>query len=779
MFSRSLSLKVAMLSGGALAAIFALGMGVLVQRVSETVEAQTAELQVSTTRAAANEVSDGVIGAARAAEGIVTTMEGLKVAGVTDRLAYDAVLRRFLERNPDLLGTWSGWEPNALDGRDAEYVNQPGHDATGRFVPYWNRGTGNVAVEPLLGYDQAGPGDYYQLPKTLSRSVAVEPYPYSVGGKEFIIMSFGVPIVVDDVYLGTGGVDLNLSELSTRMAEIRPLETGHVTVISGTGLVVAGPNPEQLGKPIDSADPRASLVTAALANGNAQADFNDASGVALRSIALPINIGGTEDRWVVVSNVPLGTLQAAVNEARLTIAALAALCVLVGCAVLFGLLRYFVGRPLGSMAQTVGTMASGDYEVQVSGTQRLDEVGTLARAVEVFRENGIKMGQMTEEERAASIRRRQERGDMMAALQSAFGEVVDAAIAGDFTRRVQSEFSDPELNTLAASVNTLVGTVDHGLAETGRVLQALAQTDLTERMEGEYHGAFARLQADTNGVADTLTDVVHRLKDTSRTLKTATSEILSGANDLSERTTKQAATIEETSAAMEQLSSTVVDNAAKAEAASQQAGNVSRAAEEGGAVMGKANNAMERITQSSSKISNIIGLIDDIAFQTNLLALNASVEAARAGDAGKGFAVVAVEVRRLAQSAASASAEIKGLIEQSVGEVAGGSKLVAEAAEKLSDILASVTENHAALSAIARASREQASAIEEVNIAVRTMDEMTQHNAALVEQTNAAIEQTEGQASELDRIVAVFTTETSTLSYASGPRKSGPQRRAA
>ncbi len=779
MFSRSLSLKVAMLSGGALAAIFALGMGVLVQRVSETVEAQTAELQVSTTRAAANEVSDGVVGAARAAEGIVTTMEGLKAAGVTDRLAYDAVLRRFLERNPDLLGTWSGWEPNALDGRDAEYVNQPGHDATGRFVPYWNRGTGNVAVEPLLGYDQAGPGDYYQLPKSLSRAVAIEPYPYSVGGKEFIIMSFGVPIVVGDVYLGTGGVDLNLSELSTRMAEIRPFETGHVTVISGTGLVVAGPDPEQLGKPIASVDPQAALVTTALADGNAQVDFIDASGVAMRSIALPINIGATEDRWVVVSNVPLATLQAAVNEARLTIAALAALCVLVGCAVLFALLRYFVGRPLGIMAKTVGTMASGDYEVQVSGTQRLDEVGALARAVEVFQENGIKMGQMTEEERAASIRRRQERGDMMAALQSAFGEVVDAAIAGDFTRRVQSEFPDPELNTLATSVNTLVGTVDHGLAETGRVLQALAQTDLTQRMEGEYQGAFARLQADTNGVADTLTDVVHRLKDTSRTLKTATSEILSGANDLSERTTKQAATIEETSAAMEQLSSTVVDNAAKAEAASQQAGKVSRAAEEGGAVMGKANHAMERITQSSSKISNIIGLIDDIAFQTNLLALNASVEAARAGDAGKGFAVVAVEVRRLAQSAASASAEIKGLIEQSVGEVAGGSKLVAEAAEKLSDILASVTENHSALSAIARASREQASAIEEVNIAVRTMDEMTQHNAALVEQTNAAIEQTEGQASELDRIVAVFTTEASSLTKASGPRKSSFQRRAA
>jgi len=173
--------------------------------------------------------------------------------------------------------------------------------------------------------------------------------------------------------------------------------------------------------------------------------------------------------------------------------------------------------------------------------------------------------------------------------------------------------------------------------------------------------------------------------------------------------------------------------------------------------MGEANLAMERITQSSGKISNIIGLIDDIAFQTNLLALNASVEAARAGDAGKGFAVVAVEVRRLAQSAASASSEVKVLIEQSGAEVKSGSKLVADAAARLESMLEAARSSNALMDGIARESREQASAIEEVNTAVRQLDEMTQHNAALVEQTNAAIEQTEAQANELDRVVDIFT----------------------
>ena len=166
---------------------------------------------------------------------------------------------------------------------------------------------------------------------------------------------------------------------------------------------------------------------------------------------------------------------------------------------------------------------------------------------------------------------------------------------------------------------------------------------------------------------------------------------------------------------------------------------------------------MERITASSGKISNIIGLIDDIAFQTNLLALNASVEAARAGDAGKGFAVVAVEVRRLAQSAASASSEVKVLIDQSSTEVKTGSTLVADAAARLQSMLEAARSSNALMDGIAHESRQQASAIEEVTTAVRQLDEMTQHNAALVEQTNAAIEQTEAQASELDRVVDLFT----------------------
>ncbi|MGB3335895.1 MAG: methyl-accepting chemotaxis protein [Devosia sp.] len=543
----------------------------------------------------------------------------------------------------------------------------------------------------------------------------------------------------------------SVTRVTQQDASIYVIDTATQTLVGKTTSIAAADGTRVADLVLDPAGP----AHAAILAGEAYIGQLPINGINYFAALQPIEKMSGEVMGAIFVGTPMVNVEAAANGVLGLILMVGGM-VTVALGLVGLVLSRLITKPIPKLAGSMEAIAEGNYDTEVPYTNQGNEVGAMARAVEVFRQNGLRVSQMTEAEAARIIADQDNRQKMMSELQSAFGEVVDAAVAGDFTRQVSVEFPDPELNGLAAGVNNLVSTFNRGVTEIGHVLGAMANTDLTERMEGDYEGAFATLKSDINAVADKLTEVVSQLRHTSGSLKTATGEILSGANDLSERTTKQAATIEETSAAMEQLAGTVLQNAQRAKEASANAAQVTRTAEEGGQVMDAATSAMERITQSSAKISNIIGMIDDIAFQTNLLALNASVEAARAGDAGKGFAVVAVEVRRLAQSAAQASSEVKVLIEQSAGEVNAGSKLVGDAAGKLKAMLDAARGNNGLLESIANDSREQASAIEEVTTAVRTMDEMTQHNAALVEETNAAIEQTEAQASELDRIVDVF-----------------------
>jgi len=293
--------------------------------------------------------------------------------------------------------------------------------------------------------------------------------------------------------------------------------------------------------------------------------------------------------------------------------------------------------------------------------------------------------------------------------------------------------------------------------QTQEVVTAAKNNDLTGRipLDGKT-GDIEKLCAGVNGLLDTMTMVITGISNSTATITQAAREIAQGNADLSQRTEEQAAGLEETSASLEELTSTVRKNAENAQQANKLANSASEVAIKGGNVVTEVVRTMDGITDSSRKISEIIGVIDEIAFQTNILALNAAVEAARAGEQGRGFAVVAAEVRNLAQRSANAAKEIKALISDSVSKIESGSKLVDSAGKTMEDIVQSVRHVTDIMSEISSASQEQRGGIEQVNTAVSQMDKITQQNAALVEEASAAAKSMEEQTSGLEQMVAAF-----------------------
>jgi methyl-accepting chemotaxis protein len=302
----------------------------------------------------------------------------------------------------------------------------------------------------------------------------------------------------------------------------------------------------------------------------------------------------------------------------------------------------------------------------------------------------------------------------------------------------------------------LVRSIVRPLDEAIFIAETVAAGDLSKEFETERGGEFGRLLRGMGEMEDTLTDVVTRIKASTDSIVTASREIAAGNQDLSSRTEEQASALEQTAASMEELTSTVKQNADNARQANQLALSASDVAVKGGNVVGQVVDTMASINASSKKIVDIIGVIDGIAFQTNILALNAAVEAARAGEQGRGFAVVASEVRNLAQRSAAAAKEIKGLIDDSVGKVDVGSALVGEAGKTMEEIVGSIRRVTDIVGEISAASHEQTQGIEQINQAITQMDQVTQQNAALVEEAAAAAQSMQEQAGSLVRAVSVF-----------------------
>ena len=336
------------------------------------------------------------------------------------------------------------------------------------------------------------------------------------------------------------------------------------------------------------------------------------------------------------------------------------------------------------------------------------------------------------------------------------GAIVEAAAAGDFSKRIADADKSGFMLQMAQGLNAVLGTSEEALHEIGRILKALAQGDLTQEIRADFKGVFAELKDNSNETIVKLRDIITRIRDASQSINTAAREIATGNNDLSRRTEDQASSLEETASSMEEFASTVRQNAENAQEANRLAAEASQSAQQGGDVVARVVTTMASITESNREIADITTLIDGIAFQTNLLALNAAVEAARAGEQGRGFAVVASEVRNLAQRAAEAAKNIKGVIANSLGKVEDGAKLVESAGKSMEEIVAQVKRVSAIIGEIAAASKEQSGGIEQVNQAITQIDQNTQQNAALVEEATAAAKSLEEQSDALVQGVAIF-----------------------
>lgn len=392
-------------------------------------------------------------------------------------------------------------------------------------------------------------------------------------------------------------------------------------------------------------------------------------------------------------------------------------------------------RILGSLKPHISELTVGPLTIKAIFTPVLDAQGNMVGVA-------TEWADQTQERR----------------VEDEIKRTVEATARGDFRSRIDTSSMQGFYKQSGDMLNQLSEIAETGLNETVMVVRGLAEGDLTQSIEKDYQGIFGDLKVSCNATSQKLQEIVSKIRGAAVEVNRGAVEISEGNASLSSRTEQQASNLEETAAAMEEMTSTVKQNADNARQASQLANAARDAAEGGGQVVTQAVSAVEEISSASRKIADIISVIDEIAFQTNLLALNASVEAARAGEQGRGFAVVAQEVRNLAGRSATAAHEIKDLIEDSVHKVDEGARLVGESGESLSEIVRSVKKVTDIVSEIAAASSEQTEGIDQINKAVCQIDEMTQRNAALVEEAAAASQTLRQEAGQLDASMGFFKT---------------------
>lgn len=634
-------------------------------------------------------------------DGMEIAISSQRGAGIATRETVIRYMEDTLARTPMAFGVSTGWDAGAFDGKDAEYKGKPVHDATGRMLPYVYRNGDAIEKSVLVDYDKPVLGDYYILPHDTGKPVLLEPYLYPVNGKDVLMTTVSVPARIDGKVVGYVGADIDLAKSATELSAMKPMGDGYVALVSEKGSVVVHPDAKLMGKPLADSNLDKEGWKQLVAKPGTPVRITEPGGGTNLAVAVPVKPfeGAT---WFAVVSVPEATVFSELNRVLLTLTALVVAAALILALAGWLIARRFIGRITNVIAETQ-RIANGELDVDFKDKDRNDEIGDLSRSLAILQDGNRQKARLESEAESSRAREevdRQERSAVHAAREEA---------------------------------------IRFAVSELGSGLSRLSNGDMTARLDRQFDPQLDPIRADFNLSVEKLREAMLAFSENASTIETGSKEIRSAADDLSRRTEQQAASVEETAAALEEITTSVKDSTMRAEEAGALVARTKRGAEKSGEVVRNAVAAMGEIERSSQSISNIIGVIDDIAFQTNLLALNAGVEAARAGDAGKGFAVVAQEVRELAQRSANAAKEIKNLITSSGEHVKRGVGLVDETGQALETIVVEVQQIDSNVQAIVQAAREQSTGLQEINTAVNQMDQGTQQNAAMVEQSNAAV----------------------------------------
>jgi methyl-accepting chemotaxis protein len=599
---------------------------------------------------------------------------------------------------------------------------------TGQFVStYFGDEQGVFTMWPKLpmpdGYD-ARKRPWYQDAVKANASIMTEPYTDASSGD--LIISAAVPVSRGGKLAGVVGSDFSLKSMVDMIKEIDLGGKGTAFLVNKSGQIVIHPDAKLVTKTLADAFPVATpsisgaLVPTAFAGKDVLVSFMPVAG-------LPTV------EWYLGFVVDSDAAFASLNEFRIAATISTILAVGLMIAAMAWLLHGLVIRPVTDMTAAMQRLAAGDLSAVIPGEDRTDQIGSMAEAVAVFKKNAVDRERLEGEAESGRALTERERMD----------------------REVQK-------NREAADIR-------HAVDALASALGALSDGDLGHRIETPFAANLDRLRNDYNTAVGKLHGALQMVGNNAHAIDAGATEIRTAADGLARRTEQQAASVEETAAALEEITTTVKDTARRAEDVGGLVSRTRSGAEESGNIVRKAVSAMTEIEQSSEKIANIISVIDDIAFQTNLLALNAGVEAARAGEAGKGFAVVAQEVRELAQRSAQAAKEIESLITASNTQVRSGVTLVGDTGKALETIVGQVQEISRHVEAIVTATREQSTGLAEINTAVNTMDQGTQQNAAMVEEQTAASHGLAQEAAKLMQLLAQFNLSTS--SYSSGSNR--------